>query len=201
MANVFDVDLSKFRSTDHEVEPIFPRRWSPRAMTGEAVSNAELMRLFEAARWAPSSYNEQPWRFLYAHRDTTHWETFFNVLVEANQTWCERAGVLILIVSKRTFSKNGKPNPVCVYDAGSAWENLALQGASMGLVVHGMAGFDQDKARTDLGVPDDFEICAMAAIGRPGDPDDLPEQMREMDRNPSGRKPVEEISMEGGWTG
>lgn len=199
MSDVFDVDLSKFRKADHEIEPLFVRRWSPRAMTGEAVTKKEMARLLEAARWAPSSYNEQPWRFLYAHRDTSAWETYFDLLVPGNQAWCDRAGVLIVIVTKTTFTQNAKPNPVCVFDAGSAWENLALQGASMGLVVHGMAGFDQDKARRELGIPEEFDVCAMVAIGRPGDPDDLPENLREMDKNPSGRKPIGEIAFEGKW--
>lgn len=200
MQHVLDVDLSLYRTPYHEIEGIFVRRWSPRAMSGEKIENEELMRLLEAARWAPSSYNEQPWRFLYARRDTPHWKRFFNLLVEGNRAWCDKAGVLFLIVSKKTFTKNGKPNPVCVFDAGSAWENLALQGATMNLVVHGMAGFDRDKARRDLNVPDDFEICAMVAVGRPGQAKDLPESLREMEK-PSSRKPTTDISMEGGFKG
>ena len=202
MRHVFDIDLSNFRTAHHDIEPLFVRRWSPRAMTGEAIELSEMSRLLEAARWAPSSYNEQPWRFLYAHRDTEHWKTFFDLLVPGNQAWCEGAGALLVIVSKKTFSRNGKPNPVSVFDAGAAWENLALQGASMDLVIHGMAGFDQDAARRELAIPDDFAICAMVAIGRPGHPDHhLPEDLREMDKNPSGRKPVGEIAFEGGWAG
>lgn len=198
MLNTLDVDMTLFRTPYHEIENLFLRRWSPRAMTGEKIENEELMRLLEAARWAPSSYNEQPWRLLYARRDTAHWQKFFDLLVEGNQAWCKEAAVLFVIVTKKTFTKNGKDNPVCVFDAGAAWENLALQGATMNLVVHGMAGFDRDKARRDLGVPDDFEVCAMVAVGKPGYAKDLPENLREMEK-PSNRKPVTDISMEGGF--
>ncbi|HEY8504386.1 MAG TPA: nitroreductase family protein [Gemmataceae bacterium] len=185
------------RKPDHPIEPIFLKRWSPRAMTGEPVTAEELNRLFEAARWAPSTYNEQEWRFLYAHRDTEHWKTFFDLLTEGNQLWCVNAGVLLVVLSHKVFERNGKPNPVHSFDSGSAFENLALQGSVMGLVVHGMAGFDRDKARRDLKVPDDYNVEAMVAIGRPGDPDQLPEKYREMDLNPTGRKKIEEFTREG----
>lgn len=185
------------RSADHAIEDWILRRWSPRAMTGEAVSQHELNRLLEAARWAPSTYNEQEWRYLYAHRDTGHWQTFFDLLVEANQAWCKDAGVLMVIVSKKTFARNGKPNSVHSFDAGASFENLALQGASMNLVIHGMAGFDRNKARQELNVPDDYHVDAMVAVGHPGNPDDLPDKYSEMDKHPSGRKPISEISGEG----
>lgn len=191
-------DPAGSRKPDHPVEPLFVRRWSPRAMSGDPVADAELSTLFEAARWAPSSYNEQPWRFLYARRDTPVWGRFFDLLVEANQAWAGRAAVLLCVTTRKVFSRNGKPNPVAVYDAGSAWENLALQGARMGLVVHGMAGFNFSKARTALSVPDDYEVVAMAAIGRYGDPNDLPESLRKGEA-PSGRRPVSESFFEGGF--
>jgi nitroreductase len=191
-------NVNDYRKADHPVEPIFVRRWSPRAMSGEPLSDAELMSLFEAARWAPSSFNEQPWRFLYARRDTPAWPVFLDLLVEGNRAWCGRAAVLIVVVGHKVFTRNGSPNPVAIYDCGSAWENLALQGSHMGLVVHGMAGFNFNKARTALHVPDDFEVAAMAAIGRPGDPDLLPEPLRTKEI-PSGRRPVGDIALEGGF--
>ena len=184
------------READHPVEPLFLKRWSPRAMSGEGLPEAELMRLFEAARWAPSTYNEQEWRFLYARRETPHWETFLGLLFEANQTWCGKAAALGVVLSKKTFTRNGKPNPVHTFDAGLAYQNLALQGAAMGLVVHGMAGFDFDKARSELKVPEDFAVEAMFAVGRHGDPAELSEELREREE-PSGRKPVGEIVCEG----
>ena len=196
MGNVWDIGTEKYRTPDHEILDVFPRRWSPRAMSGEPVDTKLLMRVFEAARWAPSSYNEQPWRFLYARRDTPQWPVFFGLLAEANQAWVKPAGALVLIVTKKTFSRNGNPNSVAVFDAGSAWENMALQGASMGLVVHGMAGFDGDRARKELAIPDDFTVCAMVAIGMPGKVEDLPESLRGMEQ-PSPRRPIGETIMEG----
>jgi len=189
-------DPLKHRSADHPIESLFLKRWSPRAMSGEAIDETELLRLFEAARWAPSTYNEQEWRFLYARHDSENWQTFFDLLVDANRSWCHQAAVLVVVVSHKVFSRNGKPNPVHTFDAGAAFENLALQGAAMHLVVHGMAGFDRDRARSELHVPDDYEVEAMIAIGQPGDVDDLPEQLQERE-SPSGRKPLSEIICEG----
>lgn len=185
------------RSADHDILDLFLKRWSPRAMTGEAVPQATLLRLFEAARWAPSTYNEQEWRFLYAHRDTDHWPTFFNLLMEANQAWCKNAGVLIVALSKKTFTLNGKPNPVHAIDTGMAIENLFLQAASLpDVIAHGMAGFDRGRARVDLQIPDDYDVQCMIALGRPGDPDQLPEMLREREV-PTGRKPVGEFARAG----
>jgi nitroreductase len=186
------------RKADHPIETLFLRRWSPRAMSGAAVSEADLNRLFEAARWAPSTYNEQEWRFLYARRDTGHWATFLGILVEANRAWCVNAGALIVVLSKKTFARNGKPNPVHTFDAGLASMNLLLQATAIGLVSHGMAGFERDKARAELKVPDDYDVEAMIAIGHGGDPDELPEQMR-AGEVPSGRKKVSEITREGAF--
>jgi nitroreductase len=190
------LDAREVRTADHLIEPLFVRRWSPRAMSGEPLSEGELLSLFEAARWAPSTYNEQEWRFLYARRDTSHWAKFFDLLVSGNQAWCGQAAVLGVVLSHKVFERNGKPNPVHTFDAGLAYQNLALQGAAMGLVVHGMQGFDFDRARRDLSVPDDYSVDAMFAVGRPGDPAKLSQEMREREQ-PSGRRPVEEIICEG----
>ena len=132
-------DPMDHRRADRPIESIFLKRWSPRAMSGEPLTGDELMTLFEAARWAPSTYNEQEWRFLYARRDTPHWQTFFDLLMDANKVWCQRAAVLVVVLSHKVFERNGKPNPVHTFDTGAAFENLALQGTVMGLVVHGMA--------------------------------------------------------------
>jgi len=178
------------------IESIFLKRWSPRAMSGETLSELELLKLFEAARWAPSTYNEQEWRFLYARRDTAHWQTFFDLLMEANQVWCRRAAVLVVVLSHKVFARNGKANPVHSFDTGAAFENLALQGAAMDLVVHGMAGFDNEKARAALGVPEDYAVEAMIALGRPGNPHDLPPELRQREV-PTGRNPVASFAREG----
>lgn len=184
------------RKAEYSIESIFLKRWSPRAMSGEPISDTEMMSLFEAARWAPSTYNEQEWRFLYARRDTPDWPAFLDLLAEGNKVWCRQAALLSVIVAHRVFQRNGKPNPVHIFDSGSAFENLALQGTSMGLVVHGMAGFDYEKARTTLGVPPDFAVAAMLAVGRPGDPEQLPPDYRQIE-SPSGRKHAREIICEG----
>lgn len=189
-------DALNARTADHPIESIFLERWSPRAMSGKPLSDEEMLTLFEAARWAPSTYNEQEWRFLYARRDTDQWPVFFDLLVEGNQEWCKRAALLVVILAHKVFSKNGKPNPVHLFDSGCAFENLSLQGAAMDLVVHGMQGFDFEKARKVLNVPDDYAVAAMFAAGHPGDPDELPESLRERE-SPSGRKPVKEIICEG----
>jgi nitroreductase len=189
-------DAKSARKADHQIEPLFVRRWSPRAMSGEPLSEEELLRLFEAARWAPSSYNEQEWRFLYGRRDTPQWPLFFGLLMEANQVWCARAAVLTVVLARKVFTHNGKPNAVHIFDAGAAWENLALQAAAMGLVAHGMAGFDFEKARTTLHVPDHFAVAAMFALGHPGNPQDLPAQLRELEF-PNSRRPARESICEG----
>lgn len=191
-------DPLALRKAAYPIDPVFLKRWSPRAMSGEPISRHELMTLLEAARWAPSTYNEQEWMFLYALRDTGHWQKFFNLLLPANQVWCSRAAVLMVVLSHTVFSRNNQPNPVHSFDAGAAFENLSLQGAQMGLVVHGMAGFDYDKARRTLNVPTEYKVEAMIAIGRPGDVDDLPVELRSRE-TPSDRKPVPDISREGGF--
>lgn len=187
------------RQADHAIQELFLKRWSPRAMTGEKVPQKTLNELFEAARWAPSTYNEQEWRFLYAHRETEHWQSFFGLLIEANQQWCANAGVLILTLSKKTFARNGNPNPVHSLDTGMAVENLLLQAAATdNLLAHGMAGFDRSKARTTLNIPDDYEVECMIAVGRPGDPEKLPEALRAREEV-SGRKKIEEFARAGAF--
>src|SRR6187402_2128065 len=131
------INALEVRKADHPVESLFVERWSPRAMSGEPLSDGEILTLFEAARWAPSTYNEQEWRFLYARRETPEWQAFFDLLVAANLAWCKNAALLVVVLAHKFLSRTGKPNPVHVYDAGAAWENLALQGTAMGLVVHG----------------------------------------------------------------
>lgn len=179
---------SEKRQPDHPVERIFVDRWSPRAMSGEAITHEELMTLFEAARWAPSSMNNQPWRMLYATRTDPFWPLFFDLLVEGNKVWCDRAAALLVVISKTTF-ESGKPCRTHSYDSGAAWMSLALQGSLMGLVVHGMQGFDYDRARIDLGIPEEYQVEAMAAIGRPGRGEELPEQLQARE-TPNERRPV-----------
>jgi len=190
------MDISRYRKPEFEIDEIFLNRWSPRAMSGEEMSEAELMSLFEAAKWAPSSFNNQPWRFLYTRRDSENWGLFFNLLAEFNQAWAKNASALIVMISRKTFDHNGKPSRTHSFDTGAAWQNLALQGALKGLVIHGMQGFDYDKAREVLNVSDDYEVEAMAAVGMPGKVEELPEKLREREF-PSTRKRLSEIVFEG----
>jgi nitroreductase len=192
------VDISAYRQPEYDVDRLFVQRWSPRAMSGEEMEDRALMGLFEAAKWAPSSYNNQPWRFLYAKRQTPHWPIFFDLLVEGNQNWAKNAAVLIVIVSKNTMDYNGSPSPTHSFDAGAAWANLALQATIRGFVAHGMQGFNYDKARQVLQVPEGYTVEAMVALGKPGKKEDLPERLREREV-PSGRKSLAEIVFEGGF--
>ena len=189
---------SEKRRADHPIDKLFVDRWSPRAMSLEEVPEEELMRLFEAARWAPSSFNNQPWRILYARRNTAHWPTFFGLLVASNQAWCRNAAALLVFISKTTFDHNGKPSITHSFDTGAAWENLALQGCLKGYVVHGMQGFDYQRAKTELRIPDDYQVEAMVAVGKPGDPADLPESARQREF-PSDRKKLPQIVCEGAF--
>lgn len=184
------------RKPEYPVNEIFLNRWSPRAMSGEEIGENELMSLFEAAKWAPSSFNNQSWRFLYANRNGPDWGLFFDLLSEQNKTWAKNAAALIVIISKQTFDHNGKPSRTHTFDTGAAWENLALQGSINGFVVHGMQGFDYDKAKELLKIPDDFSVEAMAAVGRPGKKEGLPQALQEREC-PSDRKKLSEIVFEG----
>lgn len=187
---------SQIRKSDYPIATLLLDRWSPRAMSGEPIETSELLRLFEAARWAPSSFNAQPWRALYARRDTEHWALFLGLLVDANREWAERAAVLVVFISRKNFEHNGKPSITHRYDCGAAWQNFALQGFHQGLVIHGMQGFDYDRARAELRIPDDFQVEAMAAVGQPGDPETLPEKLRPKE-SPNDRRKVTETICEG----
>ncbi len=196
MTNPLLDEALKTRKADHPIQSFILGRWSPRAMTGESIEETELMSLFEAARWAPSSYNDQPTRFLYAKRDTPVWSTFFNLLIDFNQQWVKQAAVLIAVTSRQHYEQNNKPSPTHQFDAGAAWMCLALEGLQRGLVVHGMSGFDYEKARLDLKVPKDYDVLAMIAIGKPAHPGTLPEGLRQKE-TPSGRKPLSSLIIEG----
>jgi nitroreductase len=194
--NTTDIDVGQFRKADHPIEPIFWQRWSPRAMSGAAISDAELNAMLEAARWAPSSYNSQPWRFLCAKRGGAQWDTFFGLLTGGNPKWCSNAAVLIVIVARNYLDAIKAPALTHRFDAGAAWANFANQGARMGLVVHGMQGFDYAKAKVQLGVPDDFDVCAMLAVGRPAPLETLDPSFHEREK-PNPRRPIAEWAYEG----
>lgn len=186
------------RSSDTKVHPMFLDRWSPRAFDGSPIDDSDLEALFEAARWAPSAFNAQPWRLLYARRGDENWGRFLNLLVPGNQSWAQNASLLIFFVSAAT--SRGKPSHSHSYDTGSAWMSVALQAEHLGLRAHGMSGVDFDAARTELGVPEDFRIEAAAAIGRQADPSVLPDNLRDKEE-PSDRKPLADVAFAGNFAG
>ncbi|MBA3962876.1 MAG: nitroreductase family protein [Chthoniobacterales bacterium] len=189
---------SEVRKSDYPIAPWLLDRWSPRAMTGEEIPVAELMRLFEAARWAPSSFNAQPWRALYARRETEPWPMFVGLLADANKSWAERAAVLVVFISRTHFEHNGKPSVTHSYDTGSAWLSFAFQGFQLGYVVHGMQGFDYERARVELKIPAEFQVEAMAAVGKPADKDVLPEKLQKGE-SPNDRRKAGESICEGSF--
>lgn len=190
------------RVADYPIDRVFLDRWSPRAFTGEAIPENELFSLIEAARWAASSYNSQPWRFLYARRDTPHWEKFLGLLIKFNQSWARHAAALIYVVSKSTLLPPGKdaeiPSHSHSFDAGAACACLALQGVKMGWATHGMVGLDFDEAFAVLGVPQGCRVEAAFAVGRRGDKSILSEAMQAQEA-PNGRMPLSQIAFEGGF--
>lgn len=188
-------DVRPFRHADYPIAAAFLNRWSPRAFSSEPVDDQTLMSIFEAARWAASSFNEQPWRFLMARSEAER-EKFLSFLAPSNQMWAKHAPVLLLIVSKKTFTHNNQPNKTYHFDAGTASGYLALQASLKGLYAHGMAGFDAQRASQVLGIPEDFEPLAAYAIGYRGETESLPEELRKREQ-PSERRPVSESLMEG----
>lgn len=174
------------------LEPIL-HRWSPRAFAAREVPAEDLKKAFEAARWAASSYNEQPWRFLVGRRGDQTYNKILDALVPFNQGWAKSAPVLILSVARKHFAHNGEANLHAWHDTGAAMANLAVQATALGLHTHSMAGFDHDKAKAAFHVPDDFDTVAVTALGYFGDPDTLPEQLRQGEQQPRQRKDLKEI--------
>jgi nitroreductase len=194
------MNLPAERVSDHSVDPLFIGRWSPRAFTGEAIPDAILFAAFEAARWAPSSGNSQPARFLYAKTGSARWPDFLALLAPGNQVWAKHASALIIVVSKRTAERHGVPVALAThsYDAGAAWMSLALQAHLLGWQTHGIGGFDREKTRSVLNVPDNFAVEAAMAIGKRGERASLPEDLQAREA-PNGRLPLREIIIEGGF--
>ena len=192
------------RTADHDIDPIFLERWSPRAFTGEQISEAELMSIFEAARWAPSSYNSQPWLYVYARRDTPAWEGVFGLLNEFNRSWAKDAAAVVILASSIMMLPPGKDQTTPSYshslDAGSGWGYAALQAQKLGWHTHGMVGFDTERAAKSLGFGEGYRVEMAFVIGRQADKAALPEylQGREM---PSPRKPLSDIVFEGRYSG
>ena len=194
--------MTEPRKADYPIDPMFTERWSPRAFDGATMQKADLLAMFEAARWAPSAYNSQPWRFLYALRDTPSWDRFLSLLVPFNQSWAKDSSALVVLVSRSVMRPPGGdadvPSHSHSLDAGAASSNFALQANKLGYFVHGMVGFDMARAFAELRVPEGYRVEAAYAVGKIGDKSKLPDvlQAREF---PSPRLPVSEIAFEGGF--
>jgi nitroreductase len=189
------------RTTDTTLDPLFLDRWSPRAFDGSPISATDLRTIIDAARWAPSANNYQPWRLLYSVNGDSNWERFLSVLIPFNRGWAQNAGVMFFILSDTLMaSPTGTENPSRThsFDAGAAWAQMALQATRMGLHAHGMAGLDFDLARTELGVPDRYRIEAAVVIGKRADAATLDERLRAREY-PSDRKPIDEIAFAGNF--
>lgn len=186
------------RIPEAPVDPRFLHRWSPRAFDAKPIPPGDVKSLFEAARWAPSCFNEQPWRFVWATERADH-ARLAEVLTEKNRLWAQHAPLLGLVFASRTFAKSGKPNRWAAFDSGSASLSLTLQANELGLVTHFMGGFDQDAAYRVTGAdPAAYEVIAAFAVGYPGDPASLPPELRDREQ-PSGRKPQREFAFEGAF--
>jgi nitroreductase len=192
--------MEKPAEVAHAIHDLIARRWSPRAFDERPVEPDKLKSLFEAARWAPSSDNEQPWRFILASKDSsTDYARLLACLVAGNRKWAFRAPVLSLSVASLNFEDDGKPNRHAFHDTGMAVENLVLQATALGLQVHQMAGFDVEKARATCLIPTGFDPVAMIAIGYPGDPAVLPDSLREREMKPRERQSIGDFVFSTQW--
>jgi len=192
--------MQKPASINFPVHDLIRDRWSPRAFANKPVEPAVLASLFEAARWAPSSNNEQPWAYLVATKDDAEaYAKTLSVLVEFNASWAKDAAVLILAVAGLKFHANGTPNRNAFYDTGAATALFTVEATHRGLGVHQMAGFDPAKAKQVFEIPEDWEPIAAMAIGYPGDPNSLPQKLRDREVAPRTRKPLTEFVMSGRW--
>lgn len=192
--SVFLSGMLSSRVADYPIHNILLDRWSPRAMSGELVTKEELMPLFEAARWAQSAFNNQPWRFIYVQRDSRYWDATLNLLMILNRQWCKNAGALVIVLAKKTFT-NGMPSRTASFDVGAACQNIGIQGTLNGLVIHAVGGSDYGVARELFHIPDEYSIEIVLAVGKPGKKEDLPPYLQEREVM-SGRRPIQEFVFE-----
>ena len=192
--------MSKQARPDHPIHDLLTRRWSPYAFDDRSVSRDDALALFEAARWAASSYNEQPWRFIAARReDKAAFERILSCLLEANQAWAQHVGLLALGVISTAFAKNAKPNRVALHDLGLAVANLTIEATARGLYVHQMAGIEPDKARQTFHVPAGFEVCTAIAVGYRLPDDRLTGEVRQRETADRPRRALKEFVFDGKW--
>ncbi len=192
--------MKKSAPAHFSIDTLLAERWSPRAFEDRSIEPARLRQLFEAARWAASSYNDQPWFYIVASRDNpAEFQKMLDCLVEFNQAWAKAAPVLAISVARTKFKHDGSVNRHAQHDVGAASASLALQAQSLGLAVHQMAGFDPQRARDTYHIPADHEPMAAMAIGYPGDPAALPDKLREREMSPRSRRPISEFVFAGDW--
>lgn len=192
--------MEKPAAAEHPIHDMMVRRWSPRAFAPRPLPREQVLTLLEAARWAASSFNQQPWHFLVATReDEERFAALLDCLVPGNQVWARNASMLIVTVTKQTFDHNDKPNSCCVHDIGLAACQLVLQATEMGLATHQMAGIEPDKIRARYGVPEGYDPVTAIAVGYSGDPDSLPDDLREMELEARARRPFAEWVFADGW--
>jgi nitroreductase len=190
------------RAPDHPVAPLFVDRWSPRSFSGEAIPDADLLTAFEAARWAPSASNVQPWRFIVARNGDAAWPVFLDLLMPRNRLWAAQASALIVIASATQVERRGVTghNHSHSFDTGAAWANFAHQALLLGWHTHGIGGFDRDAARVALAIPEDFAVEAVVAIGRQGDLDTLHADFHAQEA-PNTRRPLADFVFAGRFGG
>ncbi|HJZ64463.1 MAG TPA: nitroreductase family protein [Candidatus Acidoferrum sp.] len=192
--------MNKTAPVEYAVQDLIKNRWSPRAFSDKPVSSEVLRSLFEAARWAPSSNNEQPWAYIVATKDDPeNFEKSLGALIEFNANWAKHAPVLVIAVAELAFAKNNAPNRNAQYDVGAASMQLSLEATARGLVVHQMAGFDPETAKEAYDIPQGWDPIAAMAIGYPGDASSLPEPYQTREKAPRSRKPIREFVMSGQW--
>jgi len=192
--------MEKIAPTQFPIHELLARRWSPRAFSPHKVEPGVLMQLFEAARWAASSFNEQPWSFIVATSDNAEqFQRMLSVVVPFNAAWVQHAPVVALSVAKLRFAHNNEVNRHALHDVGQAAASLAIQATALGLAIHQMAGFDVEKARAEFSIPAGYEPGAVMAIGYPGDADSLPAPLREKELAPRSRQPLDKILFAGKW--
>ena len=192
--------MEKLAETDYPIHDLLQRRWSPRAFSDRMVEPERLRSLWEAARWAPSSFNEQPWNFIVATRqDQAEYTRLLSCLVESNIRWAQKAPVLMISVAKLSFEKDSEPNRHAFHDVGLAVENLVIQATAFGLVLHQMAGIYPEKVRELYRIPEQYEPVAGIALGYPGDPGTLPDGLRQRELAKRTRKPLREFVFTGRW--
>jgi nitroreductase len=192
--------VEKLADTTYPIEPLLQQRWSPRAFADRAIEPAQLLRLWEAARWSASCANQQPWYFIVATKENAvEYARLLSCLRDTNQQWAAHAPVLMVSVAKLSFDMNGQANRYAFHDVGLAVANLIFQATALGLCVHQMAGFYPDKVRELYGVPDDFEPVAGIVLGYPGDPATLSEELQQRELAPRVRKSLDSFVFEGAW--